>query len=357
MPPQAVAPAHSNGMMCRKRSRRRDGRRSSQSDTEPENKPFTMCGTCCDPGASATRWATRLDRLFKAVHRPAMNPIKPLAAALLIALPHATLAQADTAFSVLLEVKSQGVTMRAPLFVAAGPGPHPTLITFKGFPGGNSSALSRFMQDRGINSVILNFRGQYESDGTYDVAGTALDAAAFVAFLKSDSAVRAFRIDPRRIAISGQSAGSFAALSATANDATIRCSSLVVPFNWAVPLLDMRRSPLVRSAMVAQLNTIAARNTEAVRLDSAFASRSVDIAEQLDLRTAAMKLQGRQMLLVGAKKDATAPLALHFNPVLDSLRKGQAVVRDTTFDDDHNLTGSRDEFFTLQADWIRSCTR
>jgi hypothetical protein len=70
-----------------------------------------------------------------------------------------------------------------------------------------------------------------------------------------------------------------------------------------------------------------------------------------------MKLQGRQMLLVGAKKDATAPLALHFNPVLDSLRKGQAVVRDTTFDDDHNLTGSRDEFFTLQADWIRSCTR
>jgi predicted alpha/beta-fold hydrolase len=286
-----------------------------------------------------------------------MIPIKAFATALVLAFPHAAIAQVDTAFSIQLEVKSQGVTMRAPLFVAAGRGPHPTLITFKGFPGGNSSELSRFMQEQGINSVILNFRGQYESDGTYDVAGTTIDAAALVAFLKSDSAVWTFRIDPNRIAISGQSAGSLAALSATANDVTIRCASLVVPFNWAIPLLDMRRSPLVRSAMVAQLNTIAARNADAVRLDSAFASRSVDMAEQLDLRTAALRLQGRHMLLVGAKQDATAPIALHFNPVLDSLRSARAIVRDTTFDDNHNLSGSKDAFFALQAEWVKTCAR
>jgi alpha/beta superfamily hydrolase len=266
-------------------------------------------------------------------------------------------AQTDSAFRVALEVKSQGVTMRAPLFVAAGPGPHTTLVTLKGFPGGNSHELSRFMQQRGINSIILNFRGQYESDGTYDVAGTAQDAAALIAFLRSDSARRAFRIDPQRIVISGQSAGSFAALSATAADESIRCASLVVPFNWAIPLLDMKRSPLVRSAMVTQLNGIAARNANAVRLDTAFVTRSVDNAESLDLRSVAAKLRGRNMLLVGALRDGTAPLAGHFNPLRDSLRAVQAVVRDTTFDDNHELSSSRDAFYALLADWVRDCAR
>jgi hypothetical protein len=189
------------------------------------------------------------------------------------------------------------------------------------------------------------------------VAGTARDADALLTFLKSDSVRRKYRIDPRRIAISGQSAGSFAALSTTANDATIRCASLIVPFNWAVPLLDMKRSPLVRSAMVAQLNTIASQNATAVRVDTSFATRHVAIAESLDLRSVALQLAGRHMLLVGAQRDATAPLPVHFTPVRDSLRVAQAVVRDTIFDDDHNLSGSRDRLFALLADWTSSCTR
>ena len=266
-------------------------------------------------------------------------------------------AQSDSAFRVVLEVSSQGVTMRAPLFVAAGSDSRPTLITLKGFPGGNSHELSRYLQARGINSIILNFRGQYESDGTYDVAGTAQDATALIAYLRSDSVQRKFRIDPRRIAISGQSAGSFATLTAAANDSSIRCVSLIVPFNWAIPLLDMRRSPLVRSAMAAQLNNIASRDPSAVRVDTAFASRHVDIAESLDLRSIAPRLTGRDMLLVGALRDATAPVALHFNPVRDSLRAVSVTVRDTAFDDNHNLSGSRDALFAMVGDWTRDCAR
>jgi hypothetical protein len=277
--------------------------------------------------------------------------------AVLLVAPAGAAAQTDSAFSVPVEVKSEGVTMRATLFVAAGRGPHATHVTLKGFPGGRTSDFQGFMQSRGINAIAINFRGQHESDGTYDVAGTAADAAAFIAFLRSDSARRAFRIDPQRIVVSGQSAGSFAALETAASDQSIRCVSLTVPFNWALPLLEMRKNPIIRTAMANQLNSIANRTPPVVRLDTAFASRSIDMAEALDLRAVAPRLKGRSVLLIGALRDGTAPLATHFNPVRDSLKNTGSVVRNTTFDDTHDLSSSRSAVYDLFAAWVAQCAR
>jgi alpha/beta superfamily hydrolase len=282
--------------------------------------------------------------------------LRVLVAALIIG-PSGAVAQSDSAFSVPIEVKSQGITMRATLFVAAGLEPHATHVTLKGFPDGNSSTLQKFMQSRGFNAIALNFRGQHDSDGTYDVAGTAADAATLMTFLRSDSARRAFRIDPQRIVLSGQSAGSYATLTTAAADQSIRCVSLTVPFNWALPLLDMRRSPIIRTAMVNTLNRIANRTPSVVRLDTAFVQRSIDMAESFDLRSVASRVKGRNIWMIGAGRDGTAPMALHFNPVRDSLRSAGSIVRDTTFDDTHELPASGPAVYELSAAWVGECTR
>lgn len=284
-----------------------------------------------------------------------MRPIL-LASVLTLALPVAAHAQADTAFSVPIEVTSQGITLRAILHVAAGPGPHATFIVLKGFPGGRGQAFPVFMQSKGFNAISPNFRGQLESDGTYDVAGTAADVAAIVGYLRSDSARRAFRIDPRRIAIAGTSAGSYAALSAAATDEFVRCVALVVPFNWAIPLLQMRNNALFRTAMVSQLQSITS-GSAAVRLDTAFVSRTVDSAEVVDLRSAATRLPGHDVLMIGAQRDETAPLDTHFKPVRDALRAARAAVRDTILDDTHNLPATTQTVFELTATWMRGCVR
>ena len=279
-----------------------------------------------------------------------------LTSILTLVVPLAANAQADTAFSVPIEVKSQGVTLRAILHVAAGPGPHATFVVLKGFPGGRSQAFPAFMQAKGFNAISPNFRGQLDSDGTYDVAGTAADVAAIVDYLRSDSAQRAFRIDPRRIAIAGTSAGSYAALSAGAADESVRCVALVVPFNWAIPLLEMRNNPLVRAAMVGQLQSMTS-GSSAVRLDTSFVSRTIDAAEVVDLRSAATRLQGHDVLMIGAQRDQTAPLDTHFTPVRDALRAAQATVRDTILDDTHNLPATTQTVFELTATWLRGCVR
>lgn len=286
-----------------------------------------------------------------------MKFLRRLAAVLVLFVPATLSAQADSAFSAPIEVKSQGVTLRATLFVAAGPGPHATLVSLKGFPGGNSTALQAFLQSKGFNAIAINFRGQQESDGTYDVAGTPADAAAFITFLRSDSARRRFRIDPRRIGVNGSSAGSFGALTTAATDESIRCLALIVPYNFTVTLLPLRDNPLARTAMAAQLQRMTSATPPPIRLDSAFVSRTIDAAESLDLRQAATRLPGRSVLMIGAARDETAPLNTHFNPVRDRLRAAPAAVRDTILDDTHNLPASGTAVFDLVAEWFGQCAR
>jgi cephalosporin-C deacetylase-like acetyl esterase len=286
---------------------------------------------------------------------------RALIASIAVGTPLAASAQgatsADSAFAVPIEVKSQGATLRAVLHVTAGTGPHATLVALKGFPGGTTPALSRFMQSSGFNAIEVNVRGQHDSDGNYEVAGAPADVAAIIAFLRSDSARNAFRIDPQRIAITGVSAGSFAALTAAAADSAVRCVNLLVPFNWSVLLLEARSNPVMRSMMAGQEQSIRARVPAAVRMDTGFVTRMFETAESYDLRQVATRLPERNVLMIGAQQDQTAPLDTHFNPVVTALRGARAVVRDTTVDDTHNLPATGTAVFDLVARWLGDCAR
>jgi cephalosporin-C deacetylase-like acetyl esterase len=277
--------------------------------------------------------------------------------ALALASASPLLAQSDSAYKVPLELKSAGVTLRATLFVARGSGPHPTLVVLKGFPGNASTAFPAYLQSKGFNAIAMNFRGQLDSDGTYDVGGTPDDATALIAYLRSDSAKRAFRIDPQRIAITGTSAGSFGALASAARDPSLRCVALIVPFNWTVTLMTMRDNALLRTAMVNQVEAMTKRANPPVRLDTAFAARTFANAESYDLRAVARRLVGKNVFLIGARYDSTAHLTTHFEPVRDSLRVARAIVRDTILDDNHNLTGTGERVYDLIATWMMGCAR
>ena len=124
-------------------------------------------------------------------------------------------APADS-FTAIVAVPSQGDTLRGFIRVAQGAGPHLTVVLLQGFPGSANPPLPAVMQAAGFNGVGFNFRGVRASDGFYTVQGTIADAKAMVAFLRSDSARRLWRVDPDRIVLIGGSAGTLSALRATA---------------------------------------------------------------------------------------------------------------------------------------------
>lgn len=287
------------------------------------------------------------------------NHILTAAILLLPALATAGLAQAtaraDTAFTTPIKISSGGATLRATMHVGAGSSPRPTVVSIKGFPGNNSQEFPQYMQSKGFNAVAMNLRGQLESDGQYTVGGSPSDAAAVVDYLRRNR--HEFGVDPDRIILVGTSAGSFAALRTAATDTSIRCVALIVPFNWMLAGVSAR-TDAGRQGLEAAAQRIAQQAPPPVRLSSTFVSTLIDSAETFDLRKAAEGLNRHNVLMVGAKQDATAPLSTHFTPVVSVLRSARgAVVRDTILDDSHNLPNSLPAAFDLVARWATECAR
>lgn len=264
--------------------------------------------------------------------------------------------RADTAFTTPIEVSSDGATLRAMMHVAAGSGPRPTVVSIKGFPGNDSQDFPKFMQSKGVNAVAMNLRGQLESDGQYTLGGSPSDVAAVVTYLRGDRARRQFGVDPDRIIVVGTSAGSFAALRAAADDPSIRCVALIVPFNWTLAGVAAR-SDAGRQSFEAAAQRIRQQSPPPVRLSDRFVQTLIDSAETFDLRRAAARLTRHNVLMVGAKNDGTAPLSTHFEPVVSVLRDARAVVRDTIVEDSHNLPSSLPAIYDLFARWANECAR
>jgi predicted esterase len=267
-------------------------------------------------------------------------------------------ASPDTAFQAPLQLVSAGSVIRGGIFVAAGPGPHPTIVRLLGFPGSTSSVVSAALQQAGFNAVQLYVRGQLTSEGRYTVPGGVEDAMALIAFLRSDSARRTYRVDSDRILISGNSAGAFVALVIAAADDQIRCISLTVPFNWSVAADAARQSDSVRRFYEASLAAATSGTMPPVRVDSGFLGGLLAEADHFDARRPAAQLRGRTVVVIGALRDETAPLATHFNPIVEALRRGGALVQDTLLDDGHTLpTTGTQALATLTTRLRRSCYR
>jgi acetyl esterase/lipase len=180
------------------------------------------------------------------------------------------------------------------------------------------------------------------------------DAGAAVAFLRRDSVSRALRINPQRITLVGGSAGTLGALRATAADPTLRCVAAIVPFNWTLAGLAARRDSTMLRGYRATIANLTNRPQPPIRTDSDFVTAIVRDAESYDLRVVAGSLRDRNVYLVGAQNDETAPLMEHFYPLVQAARAAPAaMVRDTIVSDGHSLTSTFTAVFAATSRWLR----
>ena len=102
-----------------------------------------------------------------------------------------------------------GVEVPARLFIAAGAGPHPTVLLLHGFPGTELNLdLARVLQRAGWNVLAIHYRGVWGAPGRFSFNHTIEDAHAALAWLRSPAA-SAYGIDPRKIVALGHSMGGF----------------------------------------------------------------------------------------------------------------------------------------------------
>jgi pimeloyl-ACP methyl ester carboxylesterase len=126
-------------------------------------------------------------------------------------------------------IPSGGVNLNALLYIAAGSGPHPTLLLLHGLPGNEQNIdLAQSARRAGWNVLTLHYRGSWGSPGTFSFDNCLQDAAAAIAWLRATAAGdQARRVDPDRIAVIGHSMGGFIAASVVASDPAILGAGLI----------------------------------------------------------------------------------------------------------------------------------
>jgi pimeloyl-ACP methyl ester carboxylesterase len=110
--------------------------------------------------------------------------------------------------------------MNALFFLAAGAGPHPTMLLLHGLPGNERNLdLAQAVRRAGWNVLTFSSRGAWGSEGRFSIQNATDDTLAALAFLRSEAAVRSYGIDTSRIVVAGHSMGGYMAAHAAVMDA------------------------------------------------------------------------------------------------------------------------------------------
>jgi pimeloyl-ACP methyl ester carboxylesterase len=124
-----------------------------------------------------------------------------------------------------LAFESNGSRLNGFFYLAPGKGPHPTVILLHGFPGNERNLdLAQALRRAGMNVLFFSYRGAWGSGGTFSFDHALEDVAAAIAFVRRDSSVAAFRVDPQRVSLLGHSMGGWLALMHAAADSSTACT-------------------------------------------------------------------------------------------------------------------------------------
>ena len=139
-------------------------------------------------------------------------------------------------------IPSGGVLMNGMMLVAAGAGPHPTVLNLHGLPGNEQNLdLAQTLRRAGYNVLSFHYRGSWGSPGKFTLAGGVEDGLAALAFLQDPAAVAKFHIDTNRLVVLGHSYGGFVAARVGAAQPHVAAVILLAPWNpaQAIPILTV----------------------------------------------------------------------------------------------------------------------
>jgi pimeloyl-ACP methyl ester carboxylesterase len=260
----------------------------------------------------------------------------------------------DSAFpatSVGLAITSSGAPMNALAYLAQGNGPHPTVLLLHGFPGYDSNFdVAQAIRRAGWNVLMFHYRGSWGSGGDFSFGNVLEDVGAVLAYMRDPANAQRLRADPNDIVLIGHSLGGFAALTVGARDPNIR--SIASISGWDVGLAGERAeaNQQYRDRLLKFYQTTTALKVPA---PDSMIKDWIAASSEWQLIKRADQLSKKSVLLVGASKDTTAPMAQNYVPLVQALRANKSDgLSEVVLDTDHLYSDQRIALTRAVVSWL-----
>lgn len=212
---------------------------------------------------------------------------------------------ADKAHPAAMEVvhiPSGKVAINGVVYVAAGAGPHPTVVLCHGLPGNEKSLdLAQAMRRAGWTVITFNYRGSWGSPGDYRFAQNLEDADAVLAFARDPANAAKLRIDAKRIVIMGHSMGGWVTALTAAHDKQLLGAAMISAGNMGW-LGKLPREQAIKALRTNGMEALAGTTPELM------ADELIANADRFDFVKAAPQLTGSNLFVL-TSDDGLAPMS------------------------------------------------
>jgi uncharacterized protein len=254
------------------------------------------------------------------------------------------------------QIPSHGSAMNAIAYLAAGAGPHPTVLVLHGFPGNEKNLdLAQSIRRAGWNAIYFDYRGSWGSPGAFSFTHSIEDTQAAIAYLRDPANAATLRVDPKRIAVVGHSMGGFMAAYAGSHDPAILGTALISAANlhdWSQGGTDgdlkpdqesANRTRLIKSLIAEDILPLAGCTGESLA-DDLLSHR-----KDYNFNGYAAGFGNRPLLIV-TSDDGLAPQG---NTLAEAVRKqGSTHVSEVHFPTDHSYSDHRIALQAAVLDWL-----
>ncbi len=240
---------------------------------------------------------------------------------------------------------SHGVNINAVLYVAAGAGPHPTVLLLHGLPGNEQNLdLAQAIRRSGWNVLTLHYRGSWGSPGDFTFAHCIEDAEAALALLHAPPTEAEGAIDSSKLVVIGHSMGGWISALVGARDPNVLGIGLISAANMGGQLGGAPTAVAVK-VMDDNIGTSAGMHTVAATPQS-LADEIVAKGKTWDAMNSVEGLRKHPLLVVTSDDG--------LGPTDDALAKavgGKGVSR-VHLATDHSYSDQRIALESTVVDWL-----
>jgi pimeloyl-ACP methyl ester carboxylesterase len=256
-----------------------------------------------------------------------------------------------------LTFDSEGYKLTGLIYIANGPGPHPTVVLLHGFPGNEKNLdIAQAARRAGFNVMFFHYRGAWGSEGNYSLLQVDRDAQRALQFLREPDNAARYRVNPKKLSVLGHSLGGYAALAAGSRDKEAICVGAISPVNLALWQTGVATKDRALQRIIDYSDTLfmlRGFNSKALRVQM-----DATQAEKVDTTLFGPGMQGKSVFMVVGDEDNVTPADTMFKPVVDAYSRDQKIrLQSHIISGDHSYSWSRLALTRLVLDWLQQDCR